>query len=123
MNIIPERRRSRRHLVDAAVSLSLPARPRAAAARLADLSHGGCFLRSGAVPVVNAAVSLTFYRGGQRLCSAAGTVARTTDDGFGVRFVDLNDALKDLVFALGLAGSVRRAELLAEVAGAEITVG
>jgi c-di-GMP-binding flagellar brake protein YcgR len=120
----PERRQFARIDVDVPVTLVVTGRRGPVAARLNNISEGGCYFAADVGLKTGWQVSLSFMMPERRLCSAMGTIVRETDAaGFGVEFTTLNEALRDLVQAMVTASDADRPRLIAQLADGEIHIG
>jgi hypothetical protein len=119
-----ERRQFVRIAVDVPVTLLVTGRRGPIAARLDNISEGGCYFAADVGLKTGWQVSLSFMMPERRLCSAMGTIVRETEAaGFGVEFTTLNDALRDLVQSLAAASDDERPRLVAQMADGEIHIG
>jgi c-di-GMP-binding flagellar brake protein YcgR len=120
----PERRQFTRIAVDVPVTLVVTGRRGPVAARLDNISEGGCYFAADVGLKTGWQVSLSFMMPERRLCSAMGTIVREANaSGFGVEFTTLNEALRGLVQALVTASDDDRPRLIAQMADGEIHIG
>jgi c-di-GMP-binding flagellar brake protein YcgR len=119
-----ERRQFTRVTVDVPVKLLVTGRRGPVAARLDNLSEGGCYFAADVGLKTGWQVSLSFMMTERRLCSAMGTIVRETQtSGFGVEFTTINEALRALIQSLVSATDEDRPRLVAQIADGEIHIG
>jgi c-di-GMP-binding flagellar brake protein YcgR len=119
-----ERRQFVRVTIDVPVTLMVTGRRGPVAARLDNISEGGCYFAADVGLKTGWQVSLSFMMSERRLCSAMGTIVREGNAaGFGVEFTTLNEALRSYVRSLVSAPEQERPKLVAQMADGEIHIG
>lgn len=91
-------------------------------AEIANLSEGGCYVRTRDTVPQGSRVSLRFQAAAHGLCAATGTVIRSADDGFAVQFTDVNRAFRNLMWDLESTDERQRAKIVTAIRNPEVTV-
>jgi hypothetical protein len=90
---------------------------------LENISEGGCFFATRAAVKEGAAVSVVFGLRPQGLCAASGRVVRMqTQEGFGVKFNDINSYMREFVSTLACTEAASRGEVAAAIVDPEIHI-
>jgi hypothetical protein len=92
------------------------------AAKLENISEGGCYFATRAPVKEAAAVSVVFGLRPRGLCAASGRVVRVEEDGFGVKFNDINTYMREFVSKLAATEPESRAEVAAAIVDPEIHI-
>lgn len=91
-------------------------------AEIANLSDGGCYVRTRDTVQPGRRVSLRFHAAVHGLCVATGTVIRVTGDGFAIQFADTNDAFRNLIWDLEATGERQRPKIIAAIRDPQVVV-
>jgi hypothetical protein len=89
---------------------------------LENISEGGCYFSARAPVREGAAVSVVFGLRPRGLCAASGRVVRVQDDGFGVKFNDINGYMREFVTTLAATEPESRGEVAAGIVEPEIHI-
>jgi hypothetical protein len=93
------------------------------AATLENISEGGCYFATRAPVKEGAAVSVVFGLRPKGLCAASGRVIRVQEsEGFGVKFGDINDYMREFVATLACTEPAARGEVAAGIVEPEIHI-
>jgi hypothetical protein len=105
------------------VSLMLLREKQPIPAILDNISEGGCYFATIARVKEGAAVSVVFGLKPQGLCAASGRVVRLHgSDGFGVKFNDINNYMREFVSTLACTAPESRGEVAAAIVDPEIHI-
>lgn len=105
------------------ISLMLLREKQPVSAVLDNISEGGCYFATRAVVKEGAAVSVVFGIRPKGLCAASGRVVRLHgSDGFGVKFNDINDYMREFVATLACTAPEARGEVAAAIVDPEIHI-
>jgi c-di-GMP-binding flagellar brake protein YcgR len=105
------------------VSLMLLREKQPIAATLENISEGGCYFATRAPVKEGAAVSVVFGLRPQGLCAASGRVVRVeNEEGFGVKFNDINTYMREFVATLACTAPESRGEVAAGIVEPEIHI-
>jgi hypothetical protein len=105
------------------VSLMLLREKQPIAAKLENISEGGCYFSTVAAVKEGAAVSVVFGLRPRGLCAASGRVVRIEQaEGFGVKFNDINGYMREFVMTLACTEPAARAEVAAGIVEPEIHI-
>ncbi len=90
---------------------------------LDNISAGGCYFATTARVKEGAAVSVVFGLKPRGLCAASGRVVRLQgSDGFGVKFNDINEYMREFVATLSVTAPEARGEVAAAIVDPEMHI-